>query len=372
MRSLILTTDAFGGLGGLAKYNRDFITALCLHRATREMVAIPRVAGNELEPLPAKLTFVRDSLGSKRRFLTAVTRQITQRRSFDLVLCGHVNLLPVSLLVALRYRAPLVLCVYGIDVWSPPSSGMAARACAYIDGFVSISHVTAERFRSWAPLDGKAEWVLPNAIELDRFSPGPKDVGLIERYGLQGKTVILTLARLEANERMKGVDEMLEVLPRLLDRHPHLSYVVVGDGTDRGRLEGKARSLGLADKVVFTGRVEERDKVQHYRLTDTFAMPSRGEGFGFVFLEALACGVPVVASRIDGGREAVRNGALGALVDPRDPDDIIRGVEEALAKPKGIVPSGLSYFAFENFTSRVHAFVDDVIRRWGETWRLGH
>ncbi len=365
MRSLMLTSDAFGGHGGVAKYNRDFITAVCLHRATREVVAIPRVGESELEPLPAKLTFVRDGLGGKGRFLTTVVRRAVRRQPFDLVLCGHVNLLPVALLAALRYQAPLILCVYGYEVWKPPPSRAAARACAYIDGFVSISRLTAERFRAWAPLAGKGEWVVPNAIELDRFSPGPKDPGLVARYGLQGKTIILTLARLDALERVKGVDEVLDVFACLLPRHPQLVYVVVGDGSDRSRLEQKARSLGIADKVVFTGRVEEREKVAHYRLADAFAMPSRWEGFGFVFLEALACGVPVVASQIDGGREAVRDGALGSLVDPRNPDDIIRGIEEALSKPKGIVPEGLAYFAFENFTSRVHAFVDEVIGRWG-------
>jgi glycosyltransferase involved in cell wall biosynthesis len=187
----------------------------------------------------------------------------------------------------------------------------------------------------------------------------------VARYGLGGKTVILTLARLDTLERVKGVDQVLEILPRLLSRRPELTYLVVGDGSDKSRLEEKARSLGVADKVVFTGRVDERHKVAHYRLADAFVMPSRWEGFGFVFLEALACGIPVVASRIDGGREAVRDGALGALVDPLDPDDLVRGIEEALSKPRGTVPEGLEYFAFNNFTSRVHTFVDDVIRRWG-------
>ncbi len=106
----------------------------------------------------------------------------------------------------------------------------------------------------------------------------------------------------------------------------------------------------------------------HYRLADAYVMPSRGEGFGFVFLEALACGVPVVASCIDGGREAVRDGALGTLVDPREPSDVIRGIEHALAQPTGQVPLGLKYFAFENFTARVHAFLGDILHVKKESW----
>jgi glycosyltransferase involved in cell wall biosynthesis len=363
----MLTTDAFGGRGGLAKYNRDFIKSLCLCDATREVVVIPRICTSEVEPLPAKVTFVLDGLGGKSRFLATALGRMMHRTSFDLVVCGHVNLLPIALLAAWRYRAPLVLCVYGIDVWRSPPSRAAARACAHIDGFVSISRLTADRFRSWAPLDGKREWILPNAIELDQFSPGPMDPGLVKRYGLEGRTVIATLARLDAAERMKGVDEVLEVLPRLLRRAPRLTYLVMGDGSDKSRLEEKARAIGVANSVVFTGAIDEREKVEHYRLVDAFVMPSRGEGFGFVFLEALACGIPVVASAVDGGREAVRDGELGVLVDPRSPDDIVRGIEEALAKPRGVVPPGLSYFAFENFTSRVQAFVDDVVPRSAES-----
>jgi len=362
MRTLFLTTDSFGGRGGLAKYNRDLLTALCSHPAMNEVVAIPRGAGEEMEPLPAKLTLVTDGLGGQARFATAVAWRVASRPEFDLVICGHVNLLPPTLLAAWWIHAPMILCVYGIDVWTPPSR-IPAWACSRIDGFVSISRITAERFRSWAPLKTKREWILPNAIELDRFSPGQKDPALLDRYALREKVVIATLARLDALERMKGVDEVLGVLPRLLVRRPNLVYLIMGDGTDRPRLENKARLLRVSEHVVFAGRITEHEKVEHYRLADAYVMPSRGEGFGFVFLEALACGIPVVASSIDGGREAVRDGMLGGLVDPRVPEDIICGIEGALAQPRGVVPEGLQYFSFENFTSRVHAFVDDVIDR---------
>lgn len=362
MRVLVLTTDAFGGRGGIAKYNRDLLEAICLHPAVSELVAIPRGVPDALEPLPPKLTFVSERAGSKRGFLAAAAKQIWTSRSFDLVVCGHINLLAAAAALAWLHRARLILWVYGIDVWRPPPSRLAAWACAHLDGFGSISRITANRFRSWAPLDGKREWIVPNAIELDRFSPGPKSDVLLERYGLRGKTVIATLARLVATERMKGVDELLDALPRLLRARGDLVYLVIGDGSDRVRLEQKARALGIAESVVFTGRISEQEKADHYRLADVYAMPSRGEGFGFVFLEAMASGVAVVASSSDGGREAVRDGALGTLVDPANQEDLVRGIEEALGKPRGVVPAGLEYFAFKNFTSRVHAFLDDVMK----------
>jgi hypothetical protein len=85
------------------------------------------------------------------------------------------------------------------------------------------------------------------------------------------------------------------------------------------RLEEKANSLGLSDKVVFTGRISESEKVAHYNLADAYVMPSTGEGFGIVLIEAAACGVPVVGSRVDGSREALLDGRLGHLVDPTQP-----------------------------------------------------
>ena len=114
----------------------------------------------------------------------------------------------------------------------------------------------------------------------------------------------------------------------------------------------KARVLGIADRVVFAGWIDEREKADHYRLADAFVMPGRGEGFGFVFLEAMACGVPVVASTLDGSREAVREGQLGLLANPDDRAALRNAVTEALRRPKGI-PPGLDYFSFERFTARL-------------------
>ena len=100
---------------------------------------------------------------------------------------------------------------------------------------------------------------------------------------------------------------------------PNIAYLIVGDGDDRQRLEAKARSRGIDDRVVFAGFIPEAEKADHYRLADAFVMPGRGEGFGFVFLEALACGIPVVGSRLDGSREALAPGGVGDPGGPGSP-----------------------------------------------------
>jgi glycosyltransferase involved in cell wall biosynthesis len=185
---------------------------------------------------------------------------------------------------------------------------------------------------------------------------GPPDQGLVSRYGLKGRKVIMTLGRLDALERLKGVDEVIDVLPRLLESKPDLAYLVVGDGSDRKRLEAKATALGLANHVVFAGHVADAEKADHYRLADAYVMPSRGEGLGIVFLEAMACGIPVVASKSDGGREVLGDGALGLLVDPSDAAELEAAILRAVDTPKH-VPAGLSAFSFESFERCCHGLL---------------
>lgn len=208
-------------------------------------------------------------------------------------------------------------------VWQPtgrwPVDGLVRR----VDHAVAVSAFTARRLQAWAGLaDGRLH-VLPNALDLSRFAPGPPRPELLDRYGLRGRTALMTLAMLSALERYKGIDELLDLLPALLRERPDLAYLIVGDGDDRSRLEGKARGLGLGDRVVFTGFVPEAAKADHYRLADLFVLCGSGEGFGLVLVEAMACGLPVVASRLDGSQEVVADGMPGELADPRSPANTV-------------------------------------------------
>jgi len=218
-----------------------------------------------------------------------------------------------------------------------------------VDTFVTVSQCTKDRFLEWALLRPEQGHVIPDCIDLDAYSPGPKRDDLLDRYDLHDRTILLTLGRLSSEEQYKGHDEILEILPDLAEEVPDVSYLVCGDGDDRSRLERKAERLGVADRTVFAGYVPEEEKEDHYRLADAFVMPGRGEGFGIVYLEAMACGVPVVASRADASREAVRDGQLGVVVDPDDPSDLRRGIYRALDTERG-VPDGLEHFSYDRFT----------------------
>ena len=357
MKVLLLTTDAYGANGGIALYNRDVIEALVAMPEVDEVVVLARGMPSAATGVPPKIRLVAESLGGKFRYFKAALRASTE--DFGLVICGHINLLPLAALVNQVIRAPLVLMVYGIDVWQPPN-WLARQSLKAVYAVWSISAITTERMNQWAALPRAFYVQLPNAIHLDRYGMAPRRADLQERHGLKGARVIMTLARLPEKERYKGVDEILESMPELLQEIPNLKYLVAGDGDDRARLMQKAKVLGVADQVVFVGMINEADKADYFRLADAFVMPGKGEGFGFVFLEALACGVPAVGSQLDGSREALRGGELGELADPNDAATIRTCIVRALNKPRGI-PPGLAYFDWPQFEFRLVAAVESVI-----------
>jgi glycosyltransferase involved in cell wall biosynthesis len=331
---------------------------MCAVPSTREVVAIPRRLGVFDEVLPTNLRFVTEAAGGKGRWVAHVMREVARTPSFDLVVCGHINLLPVAAPVSRIVKAPLRLIIHGSEAWNPSPSRAANFLTRATDEVLSVSELTWQRFRTWERTARLKWYLLPNSIDRELFRPGPKDPALLDRYRLRNRTVLLTLGRLEALEKAKGFDEMIEVLPRLLLRQSDLVYLVVGDGTDRARLEEKARCFGVADRVIFAGHIPDSEKAAHYRIADVFVLASRGEGFGIATLEALACGIPAVASCLDGGREALLDGKLGTLVDPRDPDDLERGIFAALARGRGTVPDGIDHFSFSAFRSRVADWLD--------------
>jgi glycosyltransferase involved in cell wall biosynthesis len=249
------------------------------------------------------------------------------------------------------------LVIHGIEVWD--RRGWLFRAILRsVESVVSVSRYSAERFQEWSKVPEERFFILPNCVDLTAFVPQQRSAGLAKRYGVRQNKIILTLGRLVSRERYKGFDEVLEALPQLISRFPTLKYMIVGDGDDRARLEQKTFSLGLSERVIFAGRISEEEKAAHYCLADAYVMPSRGEGFGIVFLEALACGVPVIGSRLDGSREALLFGELGRLVDPTVTTELIEAVTDVLTNVKpGHRQQAVVTFDVEHFNSKVAAWL---------------
>ena len=172
--------------------------------------------------------------------------------------------------------------------------------------------------------------VVPLALE-ERPAEGAIDALLLRRLG---EGFLLIVGRMAAAERYKGHDQVIAALPRLQLQIPNARLVVAGDGDDRPRLAALAAGLGVADRVAFTGFLSEATLAEIYRRSAAFVMPSLGEGFGLVYLEAMRAGRPCVAARGSAAEEIVVDGVTGLLVRQDDPAELAAALAGLLARPE--------------------------------------
>jgi phosphatidylinositol alpha-1,6-mannosyltransferase len=207
------------------------------------------------------------------------------------------------------------------------------RALAAADGVVAVSQFTREQLVQDYGVPLQKIELIRNGVDDRRFMPRSKRADLLARYGLGSGPVLLTVGRLCAR---KGVDKVIEALPALRGRYGSIRYLVVGEGAYRAELEARAQSLGVQDMVVFAGAAPAAELADHYALGDIFIMANRTmpdgdtEGFGLVFLEANAVGLPVIAGKAGGSVDAVSDEVNGLLVDGRDTAAIAAAVSRLL------------------------------------------
>ena len=253
------------------------------------------------------------------------------------------------------------MIAHGIEVWPGAPNRLARFLAGQLKHCIAVSEVIRERLSAWAGIDAAKISVLHNCADLGRFTPGPKEPGMRARLGLEGKRLFMTLWRLETGERFKGFDEIHDVIPGMVAMYSAIVYMAAGDDNDRDQLEQKAHSLGIDGNVVFAGYVPEAKIVAYYRMVDAYVVPSRGEGFGIVFLGALGCGIPVVGDRVDGGLEVFLDSKLGRMVDPDDREELKSAILHALDQPKGSVVTDLLRYSEAAYRDRIHAIVHSIV-----------
>ncbi len=258
----------------------------------------------------------------------------------NLILCGHINFAPVAFLIYRITTVPYWIIVYGTEVWDVQESSKI-KALQAANQIISISSYTRERLINEQKISLEKISLLPVTFDADRFKVSSKPYYLLKRYGLQvQQPIILTVGRLSSFDRYKGYDQILKSLPKIRHEIPNIHYILVGKGDDRPRIEQLISQLNLQECVTLAGFVADDELCDHYNLCDVFAMPSKGEGFGIVYLEALACGKPTVGGNQDGAIDALCQGELGALVNPDDVEAIAKTLIQIL---QGTYPNSLLY-----------------------------
>jgi len=249
------------------------------------------------------------------------------------VFCGHIKLAPMVQLFCQTLGIPYTVLTYGKEVWAPlpPSS---RKALQQADQIWTISRYSRDNACAANQLEPQQFRMMPCAVDGDRFTPGSKSIPLLEKYSLVDARVLMTVARLWSGDIYKGVDVTIRALPAIIQVFPAVKYLVIGRGDDQPRLAQMAKDLGVADRVVFAGFVPTEELPDHYRLADAYVMPSQ-EGFGIVYLEAMACGKPVLSGDADGSADPLQDGTLGWQVPHRDPDAVAQACIEILQSMGG-------------------------------------
>jgi phosphatidyl-myo-inositol dimannoside synthase len=271
------------------------------------------------------------SEGSKARFTTTALRSALRRAK--LVVAAHPNLAPV--VQTMRISAPRMkslICAHGVEVWKPLSP-VRRRALRRSSLILAPTHDTAIHVATEQKIPQSRIRVLPWALDpqFEALAAATAPPQLPANFP-EGR-VILAVGRWASNERYKGMDTLITALPRLLLERPDLHLAIVGEGDDLPRLEGMAAERGVELHVHFLSNLTYPEIAACYSACEIFALPSGGEGFGLVYLEAMAYGKPVIAGAHGGAPEVVEDGKTGYLVHHGDVTQLATAIETLLADP---------------------------------------
>jgi glycosyltransferase involved in cell wall biosynthesis len=266
------------------------------------------------------------------RFVLNVWRN---SHKYDVFILGHINLALAGLGVKRFFAGKkLLLITHGIEVWSK-MKGIKATCLKEADMILAVSNFTKNKLVDVQGAEARKIKIFHNTIDpYFKYPTCFKKPGyLLDRYGIKDEdSVVFTLSRLSFTEKYKGYDQVIELLPALKKNNPNLRYILAGKADDQEleRVNEMIDSNILSESINLPGFIKDEEVIDHYLLSDVFVMPSRKEGFGIVFIEAMACGLPVIAGNIDGSVDALKQGELGTLVNPCSKAEIFEGIQQQL------------------------------------------
>jgi len=195
--------------------------------------------------------------------------------------------------------------------------------------------------------------IIPNGINLKRFQNLDRKMNR-KKLGLKDEFTIITVARLE---KVKGIKYLIKALALLNDKY---KLLIIGNGSERKNLENLTEKLNLQDRVRFLGEILKEEIPKYLSAADCFVLPSLSEGFGIVILEAMAVNIPVIATKIGGVLDIIKDGETGVLVDPKNPEQISKALFKLCSQPefsKQLIEqafSNLSKYNWDNIIEMVY------------------
>ncbi len=280
----------------------------------------------------------------------------------NLIISTHLNFTVAANFLKRLTGIPYWTIAHGIEAWDIQRPSLQ-KALQNADQILCVSHYTRNRLIQEQNLNPEKLSLLPNTFDSNQFKINSKPSYLLDRYQLKPEQpILLTVNRLVSQESYRGYDKILEALPQIRQVIPNIHYIIAGKGDDQPRLKQSIFQQQLQDCVTLAGFVPDSELCDHYNLCDVFAMPSKLEGFGIVFLEALACGKPVLAGNKDGSVDALCQGKLGVLVNPDNTQEIAQTLIQVLQKnyshpliyqPEALRKKVIEAYGFEQFKNRL-------------------
>lgn len=336
-RVLFLTLRVFSATGGIEKVCRAAAFALYSWQKQLPQQRDVQVYSmyDESTQIDSRYLAVDQFHGFGLKRFQFMLAAMKAARSSDIVLLSHVNLLlVVPLIWLLAPRKKIMLIAHGIEVWRslPNWKRFLLRRLAQI---LCVSQFTQDQLTQQHGVSANNLTVVWNGLDPFLLAPASAEEGRAFRATLgipDSALVMMTLTRISSTEGYKGYDRLIELMPRLIERYPSLYYVLVGkhDPSEKARLDQLLAQHGCTERVKFTGFLPDEQVPACFAASDVYVMPSKKEGFGLVFIEALFYGKAVVAGGKDGSVDALLQGKLGHLVDPDHPESILAGVCSAL------------------------------------------
>ena len=338
-RTLVVTNDFPPRQGGI----QTFVAALLASRPPESVVVLASDAPGSAEhdtALPYPVVRRRTGMLLPTPGVAHQAAELARRHRCDSAFFGAAA--PLGLLApALRSAGvgQLVGATHGHEtgwVALPGSRQLLQRIAGQLDVLTYISEYTRGRLEPALGSRTRLAQLSPG-VDVGRFTPDADGATVRRRYGLGEAPVVVCVSRLVAR---KGQDVLVAAWPRVLARHPDTRLLLVGGGPAEASLRRAVAAHGVGESVVLTGPIASEDLPGHYAAGDVFAMPCRTrrggldvEGLGMVFLEAAACGRPVVAGTSGGAPETVQEGVTGHVVDPRSPEAVAGVLSALLADP---------------------------------------
>lgn len=357
MNTLLLAPELFTTDSGIPRCLRLYLKALgdlpgANNRVRFVALNDATIDSADLRPVttPASLDQWQACNRDKKHFIRSA---LALSSGVELLICGHLAQLPVAWL-ARRLRPGLryALVAHGLEVWRPFTflERIALRGAWRI---LCVSEFTRRELLSRIPLDPARLVVLPNALD-----PALDADGIDSAAITTTQPVILTVARLSSSDRYKGIDHLIAAMPAILASSPNTKLRVVGRGDDRPRLQQLARDRGVDASVEFAGYVDDRQLRHEFARCTVFALPSQKEGFGLVYLEAMAHGKPCIAAQAGGAPEVV-TAESGLLVPYADESALAAACHAALAAnwDAAAIRACARRFSYQEFRQRLHRLI---------------